>query len=105
MKYRTLVILMAIAALSTSKSAFASPQVCSVAKEAPGILIADGNNGKNLASKLVTTTTSSGSPTKVLVTCSQPVSLTISVPIQVSGAEFKPVSAFATVTTPFWCVS
>jgi hypothetical protein len=100
MIYRISVTLLSLlATLSISESAFAS-QICSLVKEAPGALAADGNNGKILASKLVTTATLGGSPMKVLVTCSQSASLTISDPIQVNGSEFKPVSAFATVTTP-----
>jgi hypothetical protein len=50
-------------------------------------------DGDNLPTKLVT----HGSPTKMTVTCKQPVKLTVSAPIQVAGPKFNPVSALATI--------
>lgn len=50
-------------------------------------------DGNNLPTKLVT----HGSPTKMTVTCKQPAKLTVSVPIQIAGPKFNPVSALATI--------
>jgi hypothetical protein len=50
-------------------------------------------DGDNLPTKLVT----NGSPTKIIVTCKQPVKLTVSAPVQIAGPKFNPVSALATI--------
>jgi hypothetical protein len=54
-------------------------------------------DGGNLPTKLITY----GDPTKITVTCKQPVKLTVSAPIQVAGPKFNPVSALATIQATF----
>jgi hypothetical protein len=71
-------------------------QVCTFSEGTGGQLVTEG---RVMPSKLGTLDTFGGSPIKMDVTCSQPAKLVVSAPIQVGGPEFKPVSAFTTVTT------
>ncbi|NJR15378.1 MAG: hypothetical protein HC785_06485 [Calothrix sp. CSU_2_0] len=71
-------------------------QVCTFSEGTGGQLVTEG---RVMPSKLGTLDTFGGSPIKMDITCSQPAKLVVSAPIQVGGPEFKPVSAFTTVTT------
>ncbi|MEA5570963.1 hypothetical protein [Calothrix sp. UHCC 0171] len=71
-------------------------KVCTFSEGAGGQLVTEG---RVMPSKLVTFESAGGAAIKMDVTCSQPAKLLVSAPIQVGGPEFKPVSAFTTVTT------
>ncbi|MBW4512115.1 MAG: hypothetical protein KME64_37300 [Scytonematopsis contorta HA4267-MV1] len=79
------------------KSAVANQdsEICSFAKINSGVLVTVGNPRPT---RLVTFSEAGGSPTQINVTCKQPARLTVSPPIQISGPEFIPVSAFTSVT-------
>jgi hypothetical protein len=71
-------------------------EICTFSEGSGGQLVAEG---KVMPSKLVTLENAGGAAIQMDVTCSQPAKLIVSAPIQVGGPEFKPVSAFTTVTT------
>jgi hypothetical protein len=83
--------------LAILKSAVANQnsEVCNFSQINSGVLVTEGNPR---STRLVTSSEAGGSPTQVNVTCKQPARLTVSPPIQISGPEFTPVSAFTTVT-------
>jgi hypothetical protein len=84
--------------LLNSALASENSDICNFSQTSPGILVTQGNDGGN---KLVTSSEVGGSPIQFNVTCKQPANLTISVPIQISGPVFTPVSSIATVTTSY----
>ncbi len=93
-----LLLLIITTHLAGLKSAVASDenQVCTFSEGTGGQLVTEG---KVMPSKLVTLENAGGAAIKMDVICSQPAKLVVSAPIQVGGPEFKPVSAFTTVTT------
>jgi hypothetical protein len=82
-------------AISKSAAANQDSEICSFSQINSGVLVTEGNPRPT---RLVTSSEAGGSPTQVNVTCKQTARLNVSPPIQISGPEFAPVSAFTTVT-------
>ncbi|AFZ02581.1 hypothetical protein [Calothrix sp. PCC 6303] len=71
-------------------------KLCTFSEGSGGQLVTEK---KITPSKLVTSESAGGAAIQMDITCSQPAKLVVSAPIQVGGPEFKPVSAFTSVTT------
>jgi hypothetical protein len=92
----SLVMMMASGAELKKSIAAETNEICTFSEGSGGQLVTEG---KVMASKLVTSESAGGAAIQMDITCSQPAKLIVSAPIQVGGPEFKPVSAFTTVTT------
>ena len=75
-----------------------SADICTFTQVNPGELVGES---KILPTKLVSLSSTGGSPTQISVTCNQPTKLAVSAPIQISGPKFIPVSSLVNVETPF----
>jgi hypothetical protein len=90
-------VMMATSTIELQKSmADETNQICTFSESSGGQLVTEK---QIMPSKLVTSENAGGAAIQMDVTCSQPAKLIVSAPIQVGGPEFKPVSAFTTVTT------
>jgi hypothetical protein len=97
-KFLLIPLLMIMTSVGELKKSIANEtnQICTFSEKTGGQLVSEG---KMMPSKLVTLENAGGAAIQMDVTCSQPAKLIVSAPIQVGGPEFKPVSAFTTVTT------
>ncbi|MDM9381421.1 hypothetical protein QUB80_11985 [Chlorogloeopsis sp. ULAP01] len=73
-----------------------STDTCTFSQISSGELVGDGGT---LPTQLVSFSTAGGSPTQISVNCKEPVSLSVSEPIQIAGPAFQPVSSLVTVET------
>jgi len=83
-------------AIASSPVIAGSSDICTFTKPTDGNLVTN----TTMPTKLESFSAVGGLPTRISVSCHQPVQLTVSAPIQVAGPAFNPVSSLAIVESP-----